>query len=339
MLKEELGKIKSLDKYYFEEARKRLDNLTKPPGSLGRLEEFAAQIVAITENTMPEMGKKVVFTFAGDHGVTKAGVSAYPSEVTPQMVFNFLAGGAGINVLARHARADVVVVDIGVNHDFADAKGLIHKKVVSGTKNMLEEPAMTRQEAEQCIEVGIELVREYKKKGYGLIGTGDMGIGNTTPSSAIASVITGMDPDDVTGYGTGITYEVFTKKVSVIRRAIEKNSPNPCEPPRVAPSRAGDRLFVCTAADQLCGESFDRLDGFPLPVAGLPANVLGEFIFSCQERPYQLRRHPFARDLHADAQPLDLGGVKPLLVAGDDKIKLFPSYQLNQFCFPEIILR
>ena len=252
MLKEELGKIKSLDKYYFEEARKRLDNLTKPPGSLGRLEEFAAQIVAITENTMPEMGKKVVFTFAGDHGVTKAGVSAYPSEATPQMVFNFLAGGAGINVLARHARADVVVVDIGVNHDFADAKGLIHKKVVSGTKNMLEEPAMTRQEAEQCIEVGIELVREYKKKGYGFFGTGDMGIGNTTPSSAISAVITGEPVADVTGYGTGITDEVFANKVSVIEQAIKKNSPDPADAidvlAKVGGAEIGGIAGVCIGA-------------------------------------------------------------------------------------------
>ncbi len=226
MLKDELAKIKSLDDDYFEQARKRLDNLTKPPGSLGRLEEFAAQIVAITENTMPEIAKKVVFTFAGDHGVTKAGVSAYPSEVTPQMVMNFLAGGAGINVLARHAGADVAVVDIGVNYDFGQTKGLVHKKVVSGTANMLEGPAMTRQEAEQCIEVGIELVREYKRKGYTMIGTGDMGIGNTTPSSAIAAVITGEPVVDVTGYGTGITDEAFKNKVSVIEQAIRKNSPD-----------------------------------------------------------------------------------------------------------------
>ena len=229
MIKEELKKIKSLDEDYFKQAQARLDSLTKPQGSLGRLEEFAAQIVAITENTMPEIPKKVVFTFAGDHGVTKAGVSAYPSEVTPQMVLNFLAGGAGINVLARQAGADVAVVDIGVNYDFGLVEGLIHKKVVSGTANMLEGPAMTRKEAEECIEVGIELLREYKKKGYGLIGTGDMGIGNTTPSSAIASVITGEKVAHVTGYGTGITDEVFENKVSTIEEAIKKNSPDPMD--------------------------------------------------------------------------------------------------------------
>ncbi|MCK4911223.1 MAG: nicotinate-nucleotide--dimethylbenzimidazole phosphoribosyltransferase [Thermodesulfovibrionales bacterium] len=226
MIKDAIAKIESLDNGLFEKAQARLDILTKPQGSLGRLEEFAARLVAITGETMPDMGKKVIFTFAGDHGVTKAGVSAFPSEVTPQMVLNFLAGGAGINVLARHAGADVAVVDIGVNYDFGQAGGLIHKKVVKGTANMLEGPAMTRQEAEACIEVGIELVREYKKKGYGIVGTGDMGIGNTTPSSAIAAVITGETVANVTGYGTGITDEAFKNKISVIEQVIKKNSPD-----------------------------------------------------------------------------------------------------------------
>ncbi len=226
MIKEAISKIRPLDKKFFKMARQRLDILTKPLGSLGRLEDFAARIVAIKEDTSPTLGKKVVFTFAADHGVTKAGVSAYPSEVTPQMVLNFLAGGAAINVLARHAGADVAVIDIGVNYDFGDIDGLIKKKVVSGTKNMLEGPAMTRAEAEQCIEVGIELVREYKRVGYGIMGTGDMGIGNTTPSSAIASVITGRPVAEVTGYGTGITEDALKNKVDVIEQAIAKNSPN-----------------------------------------------------------------------------------------------------------------
>src|SRR5512135_27151 len=134
-----------------EEAQKRLDSLTKPLGSLGRLEEFARRVVAITGNKMPVLDKKVVFTFAGDHGIADEGVSAYPKEVTPQMVLNFLRGGAGINVLARHAGADVVVVDIGVDYDFGNADGLVHMKVVNGTKNFARESAMTRQEAVRCI--------------------------------------------------------------------------------------------------------------------------------------------------------------------------------------------
>ncbi|MBM4135635.1 MAG: nicotinate-nucleotide--dimethylbenzimidazole phosphoribosyltransferase, partial [Nitrospira sp.] len=176
----------------YEIAQKRLDSLTKPRGSLGRLEEFARKLVAITENTMPVLDKKVIFTFAGDHGVADEGVSAYPKEVTRQMVFNFLNGGAGINVLARHAGAEVVVIDIGVDFDFnppesphtplckrdnppkspfikgglegdfKDGRGglFISKKVVMGTKNIRKGHAMTRQEAEQCIVIGIELAAE-----------------------------------------------------------------------------------------------------------------------------------------------------------------------------------
>ena len=208
-------------------AQKHLDNLTKPLGSLGRLEEFARKFVAITENKNPILDKKVVFTFAGDHGVTEEGVSAFPKEVTQQMVFNFLRGGAGINVLARHAGADVVVVNIGVDHDFGEIDGLINLKVINGTKNFAKEPAMTREEAIKCMETGIELADGYAKKGYKIFGTGDMGIGNTTPSSAIAAALTGRPVSEVTGKGTGITNESLLKKIKVIEKGINLNKPNP----------------------------------------------------------------------------------------------------------------
>ncbi|MDP1854243.1 MAG: nicotinate-nucleotide--dimethylbenzimidazole phosphoribosyltransferase, partial [Candidatus Omnitrophota bacterium] len=196
------------------------------PGSLGRLEEFARMFVAMTENKKPILGKKVIFTFAGDHGVTEEGVSAYPKEVTQQMVFNFLRGGAGINVLARHAGADVVVVDIGVDHDFRELDGLINLKVINGTKNFTKGPAMTRDNAVRCIETGIELANGYAKKGYKILGTGDMGIGNTTPSSAIAAVLTGRPVSEVTGKGTGITDESLQRKIKVIEKGINLNKPN-----------------------------------------------------------------------------------------------------------------
>jgi nicotinate-nucleotide--dimethylbenzimidazole phosphoribosyltransferase len=209
-----------------DEAQQRLDSLTKPQGSLGRLEEFAKQLVAITEQKMPDLDKKVVFTFAGDHGVADEGVSAFPKEVTPQMVLNFVNGGAGINVLARHAGAEVVVVDIGVDYDFADVGArsdvpFLSKKVMSGTKNMRKGPAMTREEAVRCIEVGMALATEYAKKGYKIFGTGDMGIANTTPSSAITAVLTGK--------GTGINDEAWKNKVQVIKDAIELNKPDPSD--------------------------------------------------------------------------------------------------------------
>jgi nicotinate-nucleotide--dimethylbenzimidazole phosphoribosyltransferase len=136
MLHETLKKIRPLGADLAEKARKRLDSLTKPQGSLGRLEEFAERLVAITGNTMPVLDRKVIFTFAGDHGVAYEGVSAFPREVTRQMVFNFLNGGAGINVLARHAGSEVVVVDIGVDYDFGKVGGLVSRKVVKGTRNM-----------------------------------------------------------------------------------------------------------------------------------------------------------------------------------------------------------
>lgn len=208
-------------------AQRRLDSLTKPPGSLGRLEEFAKRLAAIAENEGCLVDKRVIFVFAGDHGVTEEGVSAYPKEVTQQMVFNFLRGGAGINVLARHANAEVVVVDIGVDYDFGETEGLMKLKVVRGTKNFIKSPAMTRDEAVRCIEVGIKLANEYTKEGCKICGTGDMGIGNTTPASAIVSVLTGRQVEEVTGRGTGITEEALKQKISVIEKGIKFNRPNP----------------------------------------------------------------------------------------------------------------
>lgn len=223
--------IEKIDRNLERLAVERLDSLTKPRGSLGRLEEFAQRIVGITGEKMPPLfAKKAIFTFAGDHGVVEEGVSLFPKEVTVQMVRNFLDGGAGINVLARHAGAEVVVVDIGVDYDFDDVPGLIRRKVVRGTKNMRKEAAMTMQEAARTIQTGIELARRYADEGYRLFGTGDMGIGNTTPSSAIASVMTGVSPADVTGKGTGISDDSLRHKIAVIEDAIAVNKPDPSDP-------------------------------------------------------------------------------------------------------------
>lgn len=230
LLRETLERIEPLDESLGHVAQRRLDSLTKPQGSLGRIEEFARGLVQITENTMPSIEKKAIFTFAGDHGVADEGVSAFPREVTRQMVMNFVSGGAGINVLARHAGAEVAVIDIGVDFDFGGIGGLLAKKVVSGTKNMLKGPAMTREEALKCIEVGIELANEFHKKGHALFGTGEMGIANTTPSSAIAAVITGRPVSEVTGRGTGITDDSLRAKTNVIERAIAVNNPDPGDP-------------------------------------------------------------------------------------------------------------
>ena len=235
-MQETIRMIKPVNAEFADAAQRRLDNLTKPRGSLGRLEEFARRLVAITEKTMPSLDKKVIFTFAGDHGVAEEGVSAYPKEVTRQMVFNFMNGGAGINVLARHAGAEVVVVDIGVDFDFKPMLAGAHtlplhiEKVVSGTRNMRKGPAMSRQEAERSIETGIRLAEEYAERGYKLMGTGEMGIANTTPSSAIAAVFTGRSVSDLTGRGTGIDDQSLKNKIMVIEDSIAVNRPDPKDP-------------------------------------------------------------------------------------------------------------
>lgn len=227
-LKNTISNIEEVDKESFEETQSRLDNLTKPQGSLGRLEELAKQIVAIKREENPILKNKIIFTLAGDHGVVEEGVSAYPKEVTPQMVYNFLRGGAGVNVLARQVGCRVIVADIGVaeNLKIVDCR-FVNKKINYGTRNFAKELAMTKDEAIKAIEAGIELVEEEINSGLDIIGTGDMGIGNTTPSSAIVSVVCGKSIEEVTGRGTGIDDKIYKNKINVIKRGIELHKPNP----------------------------------------------------------------------------------------------------------------
>lgn len=226
-LREVINKIEKIDHSLAKRTQDRLDNLTKPQGSLGRLEKLAKRIVEITRDENPAIKNKVIFTLAGDHGVVKEGVSAYPKEVTPQMVYNFLKGGAGINVLARHVGARVVIVDMGVASELDGHPELIIKKVNYGTKNMAKGPAMTKEEAIKSIENGIEIFEDELANGIDIIGTGDMGIGSTTPSSAIAAVFTGNSVEDVTGRGTGINDDILKNKIEVIKKVIEINNPEP----------------------------------------------------------------------------------------------------------------
>jgi len=226
-LNKTIEKIEKIDNSLAATTQKRLDNLIKPQGSLGRLEEFAKQVVEITKNENPLINSKVIFTMAGDHGVVEEGVSAFPKEVTPQMVYNFLKRGAGINVLARHIGAKVIVVDMGVACDLNPHPELVVKKVNYGTKNMSKGPAMERGEAVRSIEAGIEVFESVLEKGIDIAGTGDMGIGNTTPSSAIASVITGKPVEDMTGRGTGIDDKGLSGKIKAIKKAISVNEPDP----------------------------------------------------------------------------------------------------------------
>lgn len=224
-LNDVMQNIKPVDASRTNEIQAKLDDLTKPQGSLGRLEELAKRYCLITGKDKPVLRNKIIFTCAGDHGVTTEGVSAWPSAVTRQMVCNFLGGGACVNVLARHAGARVIVVDMGVDHDFEPSAGLEIRKVARGTANIAVGPAMTREQAEQAIMAGVGLVEKYGKD-LDIIGTGDMGIGNTTPSSAIVSVFTGTDPDLVTGRGTGIDDASLRNKIATVRKAIAANKPD-----------------------------------------------------------------------------------------------------------------
>jgi nicotinate-nucleotide--dimethylbenzimidazole phosphoribosyltransferase len=191
-LEEYINDIQPLDEAAMQAARARQDTLTKPRGSLGKLEELSIKLAGMKADPFPSVERKAVIVMAADHGVTAEGVSAYPSEVTAQMVLNFLRGGAAINVLAQQAGARVAVVDIGVATDFEPLPGLLRRKVRCGTRNLAQGAAMTRAEAEQAIQVGIDVLNEEAGNGLDIVATGDMGIGNTTSSSAIAAAILGL---------------------------------------------------------------------------------------------------------------------------------------------------
>lgn len=213
--------IQPSDLSFYQEAQHQLDQLTKPLGSLGQLEEIVKRIAAATRTLHPDIDKKAIIVMAADHGVASSGVSAYPPEVTVQMVQNFLDGGAAINVLCRWANAEFVIVDMGVREDIIHDRLLV-KKVRNGTANFTEQPAMTKDEAVSSIVAGYSVAAGLLDKGYRFLGTGEMGIGNTTASSAIVSALLQVDPIHVTGRGTGLTDEALHRKVEVIREALQQ---------------------------------------------------------------------------------------------------------------------
>lgn len=211
-------------------ARKRQDMLTKPRGSLGRLEELSIQLAGIYGTEKPEIGRKAIYTMAADHGVTAEGVSAYPSDVTAQMVLNFANQGAAINVLGAFAGAEVITVDMGVRANCTWPESIVSCAIRSGTGNFARELAMTREEATQAVLKGAELCNDIIDRGVNLVGIGDMGIGNTTSASAITAVFTELPVSDVTGHGTGIDDYHLEKKIATIEAALDFHSPNPSDP-------------------------------------------------------------------------------------------------------------
>jgi nicotinate-nucleotide--dimethylbenzimidazole phosphoribosyltransferase len=272
-LNEAIQQIPALDVACLHRAQARLNRLTKPVSSLGRLEELAAKFVAMTGEERPKLPSAIIFTFAADHGVAAEGVSAYPSAVTAQMVLNFVRGGAAVNVLARHVGAEVRVVDIGVAAAFESLPGLIHRKIAPGTHNMLIQPAMSRAQAVEALTVGVDLATRAAQEGCHLIGTGEMGIGNTTPSAAIASVMTGVSVEQVTGRGTGIDDASFRRKVTVIEKALVLHRPDARDPIDLLHKVGG--FEIAGLAGLILGAAAHRipvvLDGFIAGAAALIA--------------------------------------------------------------------
>jgi nicotinate-nucleotide--dimethylbenzimidazole phosphoribosyltransferase len=245
---------------------------------------------------------------AADHGVAIEGVSAYPAEVTPQMVLNFLHGGAAINVLARQAGARVVIVDIGVAAEFGDLPGLIRRKVARGTANMTAGPAMTVDQAEQAVQIGIEVAQSEIDAGLDLVATGDMGIGNTTASSAIVAAITGLSVAQVTGRGTGIDDAGLSRKVAVIERALEINRPDPANALDVLSKVGG--FEIAGLAGIIIGAASKRvpvvIDGF---ISGAAALVAAGLV--PEVRPYMIAAHQSVEIGHRVM--LERLGLRPLI--------------------------
>jgi len=224
--------IPLLDQEAMEEAQRKLDSLTKPKDSLGRLEDFARKVAGITGNPNPSIKKKIIFTMAADHGVAKEGVSLFPQEVTGQMIYNFLNGGAGVNVLARHTGCRVVITDVGATEEIKTASGdFVNKKIARGTKNITVGPAMSEEEVIASLRAGMQVFKEEYASGLiDIAGLGEMGIANTTSASAVTCCITGVKADEVTGRGTGINDKMLRMKIGIIEKAIKINNPDPADP-------------------------------------------------------------------------------------------------------------
>jgi nicotinate-nucleotide--dimethylbenzimidazole phosphoribosyltransferase len=271
LLDDVLARIGPLDATAMAAARSRLDSLTKPPGSLGRLERLAVQIAGITANPRPRLTERVVVVMAADHGVVAEGVSAYPAAVTAQMVANFARGGAAINVLARQVGARVVVVDVGVAADLPSDLPIVHRKVAAGTANLARGPALTPEQLHAALNAGLDLADSTPMPD--IVCLGEMGIGNTTAASAIIAAITGRPVADVTGRGTGIDDATWSHKVKVIERGLRVNQPLASDPLDVLAKVGG--LEIAGLVGLMLGAAARRMpivvDGFIATAAALVA--------------------------------------------------------------------
>ncbi|RUL45657.1 nicotinate-nucleotide--dimethylbenzimidazole phosphoribosyltransferase [Lysinibacillus antri] len=271
LLQQTIDQIQAVDQDMMAKAQERVDALSKPPQSLGKLEALAVQLAGITGELFPNINQKAMIVMAGDHGVYDEGVTTNPQSVTVFQTLSFPKGLSGVCAIAKITNAKIVPVDIGVKEDLPTNAGVIIKKVKYGTDNMAKGPAMTREEAIQAIEVGIEVATEEIKKGVNLLGTGEMGIGNTTPSAAILSVIHHCDPLEVTGFGAGVGAGRIEYKAEVIRKAIALNKPNPQDPIDILAKVGG--LEIAGMAGVVLAAAANRVpvvvDGYISTVAAL----------------------------------------------------------------------
>jgi nicotinate-nucleotide--dimethylbenzimidazole phosphoribosyltransferase len=262
-----------LDEALERRVRQRLASLTKPPGSLGQLEEIAVRFALIRGEEMPSPARRAMYIFCADHGVSIEGVSAYPREVTQQMIRNFVNGGAAINVLCRRLDINPIIVDMGTCG--SAIPGVLERKITEGTGNFAQGPAMSRQQAERALLTGRELAEDAAGN-YDIVGLGEMGIGNTTAASAIVSVYSGREPRETAGAGTGLNEEQIERKAQVIERALRLHQPDPGDPAGVLSAVGG--FEIAAIAGFIAAASGLRLpvvlDGFITCAAALIARAL-----------------------------------------------------------------
>jgi len=290
--------IKPVDQEWIQKAQERTAQLVMPTRALGRLHEISEQLCGIQETLEPSINQKSILVMAGDHGVVEEGVSAYPQEVTPAMVQTFLAGGAGINAISRQVGADVWVVDMGIipQLDVTGLKGadrLLVEKVGNGTANFTKGAAMSRRDAQKTLLIGFEQASSLMQDGADILGTGDMGIGNTTPSAAIGAVLTGAALDEMVGRGTGVDDAGLARKRDIVRRGIEANTPQPGDGLDVLAKVGG--FEIGGIAGTILAGAFHRravvVDGFISTAGALIAHALcptvKDYLFAghCSEEP------------------------------------------------------
>lgn len=307
-LNEVIAGIKPIDADAMWKAAERQEQLTKPPGSLGRLEELSIRLAGIIGTERPSIRRKTIIVAAGDHGVTAQNVTGYPPEVTSQMVLNFLAGGAAINVIAKTTSVDLVIVDAGVGAPLPPHPDLRVVGKGQPAKDISRGPAMSRKDSEHAVMAGVQLAIEAADGGADILGTGDMGIGNTTPSSAITSAITGRQPRETTGRGTGRTDDELERKIAVVHRALAVSKPDPTDGLDVLSKVGGYEIGILTGV--VLGGAYARrpvvLDGFISGAAALIAHTLCLTVDD-----YLIAAHESAESGHRVV--LEHLGLRPLL--------------------------